>query len=145
MGQSDGLDEGVRKFMNLKQACRLSPKARVNLRKQQAELVAASDEKMRVMAEERQIRVANYLVNITSERMQELEDMPYQEFLRTFEWKQMSWLVQQIQKVCFHCGGKPTEVNHRYYFRGRFYPEALEAICRNCYEESHGVRFKHEN
>jgi hypothetical protein len=104
------------------------------MRKRRADLVAASNEKM-------QVKVANYLENRTPERMRELEEMPYSEFLRTTEWKQMSWLVLQLRKICAHCGEPAKEVHHQTYKFGRLYPEALEAVCHNCHEVIHGASF----
>jgi hypothetical protein len=98
------------------------------------DLVAACNEKM-------QVKVANYLENRTPERMRELEEMPYSEFLRTTEWKQMSWLVLQLRKTCAHCGAPAKEVHHKTYKFGRLYPEALEAVCHNCHEVLHGASF----
>jgi hypothetical protein len=109
----------------------------LDARRRRAELVAASNEKL-------QVRVANYLQNRTPERMRELEEMPYPEFLRTTEWHQMSWLVLQFQKKCVHCGALAKEVHHQTYKFGRLpllYPEALEAVCHNCHEALHGASF----
>lgn len=107
------------------------------MRKRRAELVAACNKKW-------QIKVANYLENRTPERMRELEEMPYSEFLRTTEWKQMSWLVLQLRKICAHCGEPAKEVHHQTYKFGRLYPEALEAVCHNCHEVIHGASFVNE-
>jgi hypothetical protein len=114
----------------LMEAYRLASK----LRKQRTELVAACNEKM-------QVKVANYLEKTTPERMRILEEMPYQEFLKTTEWKQMSWLVLQLRKTCVHCGAPAKEVHHQTYKFGRLYPEALEAVCHNCHEVLHGTSF----
>ena len=104
------------------------------MRKQRAALVAECNEKM-------QVKVANYLERITPERMRILEEMPYREFLRTTEWRQMSWLVLQLRKTCSHCDAPAKEVHHQTYKYGRLYPEALEAVCHNCHEVLNGTSF----
>jgi DNA polymerase I len=92
---------------------------------------ATSDERL-------QVKVATYLVNLTPERRQKLEEMPYSEFLRTTKWKHARWLILQFWKKCAYCDGRPTEVHHRQYDYGRLHLESLEGVCHTCDQELHG-------
>lgn len=78
---------------------------------------------------------------LRQKRLQELKDMPYQEYLKTPEWQARR--KQHLRSVGYRCqvcnaSGVLLDVHHRTYERrGEEHYKDLIALCRNCHELFH--------
>jgi hypothetical protein len=80
--------------------------------------------------------------DIASERLAELRAMPYDEYLRTAEWKQTR--AAALARADHRCALDPKhtgqlDVHHRFYERrGTELPSDLIVLCHPCHRLHHG-------
>jgi restriction endonuclease Mrr len=80
--------------------------------------------------------------DLVPERLAELRAMPYDEYLRTPEWKQTR--AAALVRADHRCALDPShtgrlDVHHRYYERrGAELPSDLIVLCRACHHLHHG-------
>lgn len=71
-----------------------------------------------------------------------LRSMPYDEFLKSPEWRETRRLaLQRVGHRCQKCGAtKRLQVHHLTYLRrGAEDLDDLEVLCRGCHEAEHGI------
>jgi hypothetical protein len=71
-----------------------------------------------------------------------LNRMPYDEYLRTPEWRdRRRQAINAAENRCQHCRrrGRPLQVHHlTYKRRGHEHPDDLEVLCEVCHRAVHG-------
>jgi len=81
------------------------------------------------------------ILSVTPERATALRKMPYEEYLLTFEWKDVSTAIKRAaQERCEICGELPLwlDVHHlTYERRGNEWWSDLLAACRLCHFMAH--------
>ena len=79
---------------------------------------------------------------LTPERIRDLRQMPYDEYLQTPEWKRRrKAAVAYADSRCQLCNkeGEPLNVHHRTYDnRGAEMPQDLTVLCKDCHARHHG-------
>jgi hypothetical protein len=79
--------------------------------------------------------------SITPERLAALRAMPYEDYLRTPEWRaRRQEALKRAQYRCYLCNTNqsPLEVHHRTYERlGAEAPEDLYVLCDSCHQWYH--------
>ncbi len=72
-------------------------------------------------------------------RLEELKNMPYEEYLNTPEWKEKREMVLELRgRRCEECGStKDLHVHHWVYCRGEESLEDLVVLCSNCHKKLH--------
>jgi hypothetical protein len=65
----------------------------------------------------------------------------YRQYLHSEWWKATRlWALERARYRCENCGARAVNVHHRTYERlGHEHPSDLQALCRRCHEETHGL------
>ena len=79
------------------------------------------------------------LKRLSEKRVNELESMPYDEYLKSDEWQAIRKYMRKMYPTCQICGYKENlAVHHSHYIkRGRETIRDLTVLCKTCHSKAH--------
>lgn len=77
----------------------------------------------------------------TVDRLEQLAEMPYREYLRTPEWRRKRNYLIALLGCCQECGSTESlQVHHlNYDRRGHEWQSDLWLLCESCHRAEHGI------